>query len=174
MKKMLNPRSICWVVFSSHGMQVSTLSLQCKKLKTSDHSLRFKFWYCTLPWFLHGINVVFHQRWLFHHQGFYFDVNLVAENTTYCIHHHRNLIRMRTIRHKVTPSGQWGIFNIDQKYPPSTHFIFQFTKTIHWPKMWLSLLISLISQLYAKESDILGKFIIGCGKTFPINIQLSF
>ena len=73
---------------------------------------------------------VYHQRWLFQHHGFYLYENIVAANTTYCIHHHRNLIRMRTIRHKVTPSGQWGIFNIDQEYPPSTHSIFQKTNPL--------------------------------------------
>ena len=130
MKKMLNPRSICWVVFSSHGMQVSTLSLQYKKLKTSKHSLRWKLSYCILPWFLHGIYAVFQRWWLFQHQRFYFDANLVAANTTYCIHHHRNLIRMGTIRHKVTPSGQWGIFNIDQEYPPSIQI--QHTPYFNW------------------------------------------
>ena len=31
-------------------------------------------------------------------------------------------------------------------------------------------LISLISQLYVEEVEILGKFIIGVGQTFPINI----
>ena len=34
-------------------------------------------------------------------------------------------------------------------------------------------LISLISQLYVEEVEILGKFIIGVGQTFPINIQIS-